>query len=216
MPGTYTLVPRRYASPSSGPPGRTNAVTSAMWTQTRIRAVLARGGDGVVEVPGVVGVDREGRQGREVDAVVRGVGLARGVLSLGAGRARIVAVQAAVEHEALEHVARAVRAPEIADHPRAALARADEHEVAGTGAALLHGGPRSPPEERLGHEEAPALLEHSHERLVEPPGARRHRACSSRVSSAVGSASSRSVSGSSSARTCGLMPAVVIVFPPGR
>ena len=41
-PGTYTLVPRLTASRSSRPPGRTYAVTSAMWTQTRTRSPSRR------------------------------------------------------------------------------------------------------------------------------------------------------------------------------
>ena len=84
-------------------------------------AVLAPGGDRVVEVLGVVGVDREGGQRREVHAGVGGVGLGHGVLGLGGGRAPVAAVQAAVEHQPLDHVARAVGA---AEHPQPRARRA--------------------------------------------------------------------------------------------
>ena len=139
-----------------------------------------------------------------------------GVLRLGGRRARVVAVQPAVQHQAFEHVPSPVGAPEIADHACAALARSDQHEVTHTRPARIDLSARSAPEQRLGDEEAAALLEHGHERLVEPPQRRAHRVCSSSVSRAVGSASSRSVSGLSSARTSGLMPALEIVLPPGR
>ena len=132
-------------------------------------------------------------------------------------------MEAAVEHQPLDHVAGAVRPSDPAQHARAALAAADEHEVAHAGAAALHRRPRPRAEDRLRHEKAPALLEHRHDRLVEPP--RRgptpdrcaHQSLCATVSSATGSASSRSVLGSSLARTCGLMPLpVMIVSPSGR
>ena len=125
-------------------------------------------------------------------------------------------MQAAVQHQALEHVAGSVGPAEPADHARAALARADQHELTHARPARVDRSTRPAPEQRLGDEEAAALLEHGHERLVEPPERRAHRVCSSRVSRAVGSASSRSVSGLSTARTAGLIPAFEIVLPPGR
>ena len=126
-------------------------------------------------------------------------------------------MEAAIEHQSLEHVAGSVRPADAADHTRAALARADEHEVALAGAAALDGGARTAPEQGLAHQEAPSLLEDGHQRLVESAGGPpAHRAWSTNVSSATGSASSRSVSGSSTARTSGGMPFVPIVLPPGR
>ena len=140
-----------------------------MCTQRRTPAALAACGDGVVEVLGVVGIDREGGQRGQVDARVGGVRLVRGGLGLGGRRARVAAAQAAVEHQPLEHVAGDVGAAEPAHHARAALAGADQHEVALARPAALDGGARARAEQRLGDEEAPALLEHRDERLVEPP-----------------------------------------------
>ncbi len=91
-------------------------------------AVALLGGDRVVEVLGVVGVDRERGQVAQVRA--RGVDLDLGVGGLGLHLARERAAQAAVEHQRLDHVARHLRAADLADHPRAALAGADEHDVA--------------------------------------------------------------------------------------
>ena len=183
-------------------------------------AVLATCGDRVVEVLGVVGVDREGGQRRQVDAGVGGERVVRGALRLGRSRARVGAAQAAVEHQALEHVAGHVGTSQPADHPRAALAGADQHEVALTRAAALDRRARAVAEQRLGDQEAAALLEHGDERLVEAPRRTtadcRAHSLWTRASSATGSASSRVVRGLSTAFTCGLMPFVVIVLPPGR
>ena len=78
-----------------------------MWTHSAHAAVLAPRRDRVVEVPGVVGVDREGGQLAQVHARVGRVGLVHGCASrLGGRGARVAAVQAAVEHQALDHVAR--------------------------------------------------------------------------------------------------------------
>ena len=44
-PGTYTLVARRAVSRSSAVPGRTYALTSAMWIHMRIRPPSARSAD---------------------------------------------------------------------------------------------------------------------------------------------------------------------------
>ena len=181
-------------------------------------AVLAARRDGVVEVPGVVGIYREGRQGGQVHAGVGRVGLVR--LGLRFGGPRVAAAQAAIEHQALEHVARDVGASKPAQHPRAALARADQHEVALPRPAALDGGARALPEQRLGDQEAAALLEHRHERLVEAPGRAAADGCAhslpASTSSATGSASSRLVRGLSNALTCGFSPRVEIVLPPGR
>ena len=131
-------------------------------------------------------------------------------------------MQAAVEHQPLDHVARAVGAPDPAQHAGAALAAADQNEIADARPAALHGGARAGTEDRLGHQEAALLLEHRDHGLVEPapwpaPDGRAHLSLPAAVSSATGSASSRSVSGLSFARTCGLMPfPVMIVSPSGR
>jgi hypothetical protein len=162
-------------------------------------AVLAASGDGVVEVLGVVGVDREGGQLGEVDAGVGRVGLPGGRLCLAAGGAAVRAVQAGVEHQPFEHVAGHVGAAEPAHHARAALARSDQHQVALVRPAALDGRARAGAEQRLGHEEAPAPLEHRDERLVEAPrrapaGCGAHSLLAT-TSSATGSASSRLVRG---------------------
>ena len=45
----------------------------------------------------------------------------------------------------------------------------DQHQVALVRAAAVDGRARAAAEQRLGHQEAAALLEHGHERLVEAP-----------------------------------------------
>ncbi len=183
-------------------------------------AVLAARRDGVVEVPGVVGVDREGRQVGQVHAGVGRVGVLGRALGLRRGGARVAAAQPAVEHQPLEHVARDVRPPQPAHNARAALARAHQHQVALAGAAALDRRARPLAEQRLGDQEAAALLEHGDEWLVEAPGRAAADGCAhslpARTSSATGSASSRLVFGLSKAFTCGLSPRVEIVSPPGR
>ncbi len=84
-------------------------------------AVPAPGRDGVVEVLGVVGIDREGGQ-RSVRSTrdVRRVRLPHRVLGLCLPCARIASVQSAIEHQALHHVAGDVRPPEPAHHAAAA------------------------------------------------------------------------------------------------
>ncbi len=149
------------------------------------------------------------------------MGLAGGVLGLGVGSARVAPVKAAVEHQTLDHVARDVRASQPADHTRAALARSHQDEIALVGPAAVDCGARAAAEQRLAHQEAPALLQHCHERLFEPPlraaaDGRAHCSSWTSSSSAVGSASSRLVSRSSSALTSGLSPFLWIVLPPGR
>ena len=97
-------------------------------------------------------------------------------------RAREAAAQTAVEHQPLDHVARAVRAAERAEDARAALPAAHQHEVADSGAAALHrrcAGRGA--EERLGHEEAAALREHGDQRQVEPRAGRPRRRSSQLV-----------------------------------
>jgi hypothetical protein len=133
-------------------------------------AVLPPRRDGVVEVARVVGIDGERGQVSEVYARARRVRLVQRDLGLGAGRTRIAAAQAAVEHESFDHVARAVGTADPAQHARAALAAANQNEVAGPGVAPLNRRPRTRTEDRLGHQEAPALLEHGHHRLVQPAG----------------------------------------------
>ena len=184
-------------------------------------AVLADGGDGVVEVLGVVRVDRERGQVAQVHARVRRVGILERDLGLSVRPARVGAAQPAVEHQPLHHVTRPVRTAQLAHHVRAALARAHQHEVTGARPAALDGGPRPRPEDRLRDQEAAALLEHRDHRLVEPAGGAptdggAHRSSRTSSSTATGRASSRSVSGSSAARISGLMPFVEIVSPSGR
>ncbi len=191
-----------------------------MWTQTRTRPSSRRAeiasSKSLASSGSIVKVGSAVRSTRASAAN----GLVRGGLRLGRSRARVGAAQAAVEHQALEHVAGHVGTSQPADHPRAALARADQHEVALTRPAALDRRARAVAEQRLGDQEAAALLEHGDERLVEAPRRTaadcRAHSLSDRTSSATGSASSRFVRGLSTAFTCGLMPFVVIVLPPGR
>ena len=85
-------------------------------------------------------------------------------------------MEPALEHERLEHVSRYFRAPQRPRHTRAALAPAEQHEVAHarspTGAALQREAPAAL-EHRLGDEEAAALGEDRHPRLRESASARR-------------------------------------------
>ena len=134
-------------------------------------------GLGVVVVPGVVGIDREGGQGREVDARVRREGVVRGGLGLGGRGAGVGAAQAAVEHGPSSTSRATSERPRPADSPRAALAGADQHEVA-LAAPPRSTAVRGPAEQRLGDEKAAALLEHRDERLVE---ARRRAAADGRA-----------------------------------
>src|SRR3954447_15654333 len=129
-------------------------------------AVVAEslGRDRVVEVARGDGVDREGRQVRQVgarDVANGGVGrLARGALDPRRERAP----QAAVEHERLDDVARDVRA---AEHPRdlrtaaaPAAGRLEQRQAAGAGVArALDRDAPAALEERLADEEAPGPLE---------------------------------------------------------
>ena len=131
----------------------------------RHAAVERLGGDRVVEVTGGDGVDRERRQAGEVAAHNGGVqsriaGLARRALDGGIE----VPAQAAVEHERLEDVTGHIRLAEDAHDLRVAAAarrRAHEHEVSDAGLRVaLDDHPPAALEERLGGEEAPALVEH--------------------------------------------------------
>ena len=172
---------RLRASRSSAEPSRTWALTSAMCTHT----LAAPSGSDSAEIASSksravtgsivnVGSDAQiaARLAGARDALDRLAGLA---LELRAE----AATQAAIEHQALEHVARDARAPEDPQHAgRGARTERDEHEVAGSGAAGVgraHGYPRArgaqrPPailarrEQRLGRQEAPATLEHRHDR----------------------------------------------------
>ena len=141
-----------------------------------------------------------------------GVDLDLGVGGLGLHPARERAPQAAVEHQRLEHVARDVRAADLPDHARAALAGAHQHDVALRAAAAV--------QRRLACPRARTA--------ARPPGS--GRACAARrsstkrvsgpsrrsVFSAIGRASSRSVSGSSTARTVGRTPFLPMFSPLGR
>ena len=121
--------------------------------------------------------------------------------------------QPAVEHQPLDHVAGAIRPAELAQHARAALPAADEHEVARPGAAALHRGPRArrrtaaqrPGSGRASRAPRPSACPAGGRGGPEPP---RSSQLASSSSTATGRASSRSVSGSSAARICGLMPLV--------
>ena len=66
----------------------------------------------------------------------------RGVLGLCGRRARVVAVQATVEHQALEHVACAVGPAQPADHPGTPLPGAHQHEVTRVRTARIDRSPR--------------------------------------------------------------------------
>ena len=180
------------------------------------------GRDRVVEVARVGRVDREGREVGEVHAGVGREWLGHGELGLVGGCARVGAAQAAVDHQALQHVARHVGPAQLAHHARAAPAGSHQDQVALAGAAGVHGRARPVAEQRLSHQEAPALAQHGHHRRGEPVGRPRPGRCvhlvfATSVSSAFGSASSARVRGLSRARTCGVMPFLgAIVFPPGR
>ena len=90
-------------------------------------AVLSAGGDRVIEVLGVARVDRERGECGEIHAGIGRVGLVDGVIGLRGGRPRVGAVEPAVQHQPLEHVACPPRAAQPPHHPRAALAGAHEH-----------------------------------------------------------------------------------------
>ena len=128
-------------------------------------------------------------------------------------------MEAAVEHQALDDVARAVGPPDPAQHARAALAAAHEHEVARGGAGPVDRRARPGPKIGSATRKRPrfsstATIGWSSRRLGRPHrGA--HPSSRTSVSSATGSASSRLVSGSSAARTWA-DPLVEIVSPSGR
>ena len=119
------------------------------------------------------------------------------------------------QHQRLDHIARVVGPADPPHHPGAALAQAEQHQVAQPGAlraaAVERDPPRVPVESRLGHQEPAALGEHG-------LAGRAHRrgSFSITVLTATGSASSRSVLGSSLALTCGGMPLPEMFSPLGR
>ena len=147
-PGTYTLQPRRKASASSGSAGpHVGAHVGDVDPEAHeISLPLRR--YGVVEVARVRWVDREGGEIAHVDPRLGGRGRARGLLGLLHRPARVREPQAAVEHQPLDHVARHVRAPDHPRHAGAALAGAEQHEIADPGAgptpeSTVTGVPRS-------------------------------------------------------------------------
>src|SRR5918997_434541 len=89
-----------------------------------------------------------------------------GGLALDVARER--APQPAVEHQALEHVAGDLRPPEPAHDPSAAVAEADEHELAlhrAVPRAAVEGVTAPALEQRLGDEQPAAALDRRDERL---------------------------------------------------
>ena len=183
-----------------------------MCTQTRSAPVLAAGRDGVVEVLRVVGVDREGGQRREVHARVGGVRVSRSSLGLGGGRPRRSRGAAR---------GRASGPPPRRGRGRGGPARARTRAPRLPG-AHQHAGrrprvPRArPPSAARGRTAARPRGSARASRARPPsahPGGRpgagpraAHPARSRTVSTAIGSASSRSVWALSFAVTCGLDP----------
>jgi len=130
--------------------------------------VLAPGGDGVVEVARVRRVDGEGGQVAEICPPIGAYRLGRRLQRLELDLLRERAPQPAVEHQALEDVAGHIGAAERAQHPRAALARAHQHQVALARAPAVERDGRRPVKERLGHLEAPPAGDGGHQRRIEP------------------------------------------------
>ena len=183
-------------------------------------AVLAAGRDGVVEVLGVVWVDRERGQVAQVHARVRGVRLVERGLRLAwlpAGKRRSprssISPSTTSRARSGRPSRRSTRAPRL---PAPTSTRSPA-----LGVAAFDRGPRSRPEERLRYQEAAALLEHGHHRLVQPAAGRAsgggaHRSLSNqrveRHGQRLVAVGVRVVA----ARTCGLMPLVEMVSPLGR
>src|SRR5262249_44305649 len=179
------------------------------------------GGDRIVEVAGVDRVDREGGELAEIAAFLKEVGPVP-VFRFGRflfDAIREAAAQALVEHEGLEHVARDVRLPDLADHPGAGLAAADQDDVADPAVALGAARQRdalAAIEQRLGHHQPAALGEHADDGIDRTPWRPAHFSRCRSTSSAIGSASSLAVFGLSTALTCALMPSFGSGSPSGR
>src|SRR5436190_4551915 len=174
-------------------------------------------GERGVEVLGGDGVDRERRKAAEIASTRRGIPvvdrLAR-LLGRALGARREPPRQPAVQHQRLDHVARDVRPAQESHHLRVAPAgrRPQERELAGPRLAVAFDGQPPPPfEERLGHDEAPPLGEQADDLGRFP---QRDSPASTR--SALSSASSRAVFGTSRARMFGAMPAPVFTPTPPR
>ena len=153
-----------------------------MCTHSRTASPSRCGGDRVVEVARVGRVDGEGGQVAQVHPAVLGRRAGSTASRPRPPAAGTSAAQAAVEHQALEHVAGHVRAPEP-PRPRARprLPVAEQHQVALSGAAR----PSSRTgvaalEQRLGHLEAPRFGQHRRatQRLARAPGRGAHRVSS--------------------------------------
>ena len=199
-PGTYTLVPRRNASRSSRPPGRTYAVTSAMWTQTRTRSPSRRAEIASSKSLRVVGVDREGGQVAQVHARVGRVRLVQprprpprspraGSCGAGRGRASAPRPRRGRDRAARAGAARARRAcpqPTSTRSPAPAPPRST---------AVRGPGPKSGSATRKRPRfSSTATIGSSSRRAGAAPDRGAHRACERARRARPGSASSRSVS----------------------